>query len=1558
MSLLDSAQSLPSNSNNTSSTNSSSSINDSNGEPTRTTTITTTLTESSIESNNDNNDHKSTSSLTLTASETTAGSSITTAVGGHVSSSLSTSTGLLIGSTGSISANTTLSAIRSIPSIDGTQSSVRTFRVLYDPFLDASKSRNASMICRYQDDLTEEDRNDPQDPRRTAANNYCYIISKTRRAFKGALTPIRFERDSNSVAQHGVLVSHLAFTTTTLDLEILFAVCGDILDIIIERHPVTGVGLGFGRVVFAGPEAETAVKKAVDTLHGKQMDRGPLKVISDGSGSKFRKAKANVAARIEAAKAKTVHTVESNHDRDIYTNDDDMEIDDASTPPPSNMLSPNSSLPSAASSTGSISAPSTTPSSVPAPTVSASSPIPSSTSTSKVTQHSTSTSGGPPKRVPIPLPPNPRTRIPLPPIPPPELHQVRGNKPVHKEDGEIDDNANKKVISASINTNTARVPLLASRREWDKATDMSHGLPVDNYRVHAKSREIDPYRSIPVPPPHLLSPGSIGRTEWLKQGGITQVPHPRDEFYDRRGSYFDEQFPSDRYEHYLGRRRASRSRSRSWSRSRSRERSHSPVWNPEAKSHGIGSRRGRGHADKRNSGLEGDSLGWQKDLACLIINRDCLPFHRISIENMRNEFDKFGPERIERHGENWYIRFVSLAQARKCHVVLNQKPLLGQRITITLHVPGDDKLPPELMPRRDGIKEHGNRRASELGRKSSVSSTGSRIKAPSKEESLVQWASDMIMKELFEMFFKDLSNRIIGPTIYDFLDPATRKAKEMERAQAQAQNKDGGPGKSEEGPLASQEALVDSGVDDSVNGKLTSEKSLRPMKSLDSTRQHTRPDGLSSSDALPKLPSFKKRTQTDPTMAQKVQSNSDKKRTSKKKQPREISGRHSRSRNHSFSRSRSRTPRSRSRSRSASRTRYRSHSRSISRSPSLSRARRAYKSRGRSRSFSPSGSRSRSASRSQSRGRPTQRYTGSDSDTEKVKIRGREVDQSHRFSRGARSSSSQDEDRGPISRRLQKKGNRSSRSNKKGAQAGNKKQPKRLRDCLSSSDDGQQADDFLTEFHRLQGDSSDGCDDVDEDVPFVVGDEEEVERIPDDDEMEVDGMENELAALRDRDSGMEDGDRPSKSAHKRKRAHDTNDSKRRGGASAIILPDVDSGSDYEAGPGKGRKGKKAKKQAPTTASSKKTQGDKAKKPRQEEVRSDAELHDAVMDDVTFSPAPSRRQEIGTHRDRTPEYSDSFSATASESESDTDSDTSYFDLYEPYESGKSTSSLVMGHKDTLPLDFSYGDEEDFKFMKAALEMERKRAEEEESGRRNGLSADDRINQLRELEATLAAQESSGDLEPSAHTTGSARTEGFYKISDMAKAIYLPHRNTAQVNTASARISSRMNRVNNRRMLVGMATDSDIMKFNQLKVRKKQLRFAKSQIHDWGLFAMEKVDANDMVIEYIGEVIRQKVADHREKRYERMGIGSSYLFRVDDDTVIDATKMGNIARFINHCCTPNCNAKIITVDGQKKIVIYAKRDIEEGEEITYDYKFPIEADKIPCLCGSRGCRGTLN
>lgn len=146
----------------------------------------------------------------------------------------------------------------------------------------------------------------------------------------------------------------------------------------------------------------------------------------------------------------------------------------------------------------------------------------------------------------------------------------------------------------------------------------------------------------------------------------------------------------------------------------------------------------------------------------------------------------------------------------------------------------------------------------------------------------------------------------------------------------------------------------------------------------------------------------------------------------------------------------------------------------------------------------------------------------------------------------------------------------------------------------------------------------------------------------------------------------------------------------------------------------------------------------------------------------------------------------------------------------------------------------------------------------------------------------------------NATGSARTEGYVKILEAEKSLYLPQRNRAliPIGSEAARKTSRMNRVNNRRLAADMevqkkvlSTESDILRFNQLKARKKQLKFARSPIHDWGLFAMEDIEAHEMVIEYVGEIIRFQVAELREKQYERVGIGSSYLFRVDDENIID-------------------------------------------------------------------------
>lgn len=216
------------------------------------------------------------------------------------------------------------------------------------------------------------------------------------------------------------------------------------------------------------------------------------------------------------------------------------------------------------------------------------------------------------------------------------------------------------------------------------------------------------------------------------------------------------------------------------------------------------------------------------------------------------------------------------------------------------------------------------------------------------------------------------------------------------------------------------------------------------------------------------------------------------------------------------------------------------------------------------------------------------------------------------------------------------------------------------------------------------------------------------------------------------------------------------------------------------------------------------------------------------------------------------------------------------------------------------------------------------------------------------------------------SGCARLEPYKKILESEKSKYLPHRlkvqkareereaqakenpnaaataeaakQAAAAKTAST-TSSRSNRANNRRLVNDIklqksslgtsGAETDTMRFNQLKKRKKNVKFDRSAIHGWGLYAMENIAYNDLIIEYVGELVRQKVADLREQQYEKQGVGSSYLFRMADDEIVDATKKGGIARFINHSCSPNCTARIIKVEGTRRIVIYALKDIAKGK-----------------------------
>ncbi|XP_053231226.1 LOW QUALITY PROTEIN: histone-lysine N-methyltransferase 2D-like [Podarcis raffonei] len=150
------------------------------------------------------------------------------------------------------------------------------------------------------------------------------------------------------------------------------------------------------------------------------------------------------------------------------------------------------------------------------------------------------------------------------------------------------------------------------------------------------------------------------------------------------------------------------------------------------------------------------------------------------------------------------------------------------------------------------------------------------------------------------------------------------------------------------------------------------------------------------------------------------------------------------------------------------------------------------------------------------------------------------------------------------------------------------------------------------------------------------------------------------------------------------------------------------------------------------------------------------------------------------------------------------------------------------------------------------------------------------------------------------------------------------------------------------------------YRRLKTEwKNNVYLARSRIQGLGLYAAKDLEKHTMVIEYIGTIIRNEVANRREKIYEEQNRGI-YMFRINNEHVIDATLTGGPARYINHSCAPNCVAEVVTFDKEDKIIIISSRRIPKGEELTYDYQFDFEDDqhKIPCHCGAWNCRKWMN
>jgi len=123
---------------------------------------------------------------------------------------------------------------------------------------------------------------------------------------------------------------------------------------------------------------------------------------------------------------------------------------------------------------------------------------------------------------------------------------------------------------------------------------------------------------------------------------------------------------------------------------------------------------------------------------------------------------------------------------------------------------------------------------------------------------------------------------------------------------------------------------------------------------------------------------------------------------------------------------------------------------------------------------------------------------------------------------------------------------------------------------------------------------------------------------------------------------------------------------------------------------------------------------------------------------------------------------------------------------------------------------------------------------------------------------------------------------------------------------------------------------------------------SRIHGTGVFARADIPAETRVLEYVGERVDKEESERRRKA------GNFFVFIVTDEFDIDGLVDWNPARFINHSCAPNCEAR----EEDEHIWIYALRDIKAGEELCFNYGYDLQDyEEHPCRCGAPNCLGFM-
>jgi SET domain-containing protein len=164
----------------------------------------------------------------------------------------------------------------------------------------------------------------------------------------------------------------------------------------------------------------------------------------------------------------------------------------------------------------------------------------------------------------------------------------------------------------------------------------------------------------------------------------------------------------------------------------------------------------------------------------------------------------------------------------------------------------------------------------------------------------------------------------------------------------------------------------------------------------------------------------------------------------------------------------------------------------------------------------------------------------------------------------------------------------------------------------------------------------------------------------------------------------------------------------------------------------------------------------------------------------------------------------------------------------------------------------------------------------------------------------------------------------------------------------------------------STQAHAMPKSKSKSEPKKIEARLSPIHGNGVFATAAIRKGERIVRYKGKLRSHDEVD--EEYGDDDENGHTFLFTLNDEYVIDANVGGNIARWINHSCKPNCESEIEeNANGKRskdKVFIHALRDIKAGEELTYNYGIVLDEPHTAkvkklwaCKCGAKNCTGTM-